>query len=54
MLQRVSSKNVSIEKELNALIPDNFDQKNEAELSNEVKRRSLGLKNTHTPAGFRV
>jgi hypothetical protein len=53
MLQRLSSKNVSIEKELNILIPDNLERKNEDEISNEVKRRSLGLKNTNVPVGFR-
>ena len=54
MLQKMSSKNVSVENELNKLIPDNLEKKNEEELTTDVKQRMLGIKGIKLPPGFRI
>jgi hypothetical protein len=53
LIQKMSSKPVSLEKEINVLVPDNVDKKDEQELTNEIKRNMMGLKTHRQPRNFR-
>lgn len=53
LLQKMSSKPVSLEKELNALLPDNIEAKTEQEVTNEIKRSQMNIKRTRLPSSYR-
>lgn len=45
ILQKKSRNPVSIESDLNALIPSDLENKTEQDVSNEMKRKTMGIKN---------
>jgi hypothetical protein len=53
ILQKYSRNPQSVESDLNSLIPSDLENKTEQDISNEMKRKEMGIKNYRGFSGFR-
>ena len=53
ILQKYSRNPQSVESDLNSLIPSDLESKTEQDISNEMKRKEMGIKNYRGISGFR-
>lgn len=53
IIQKFLPKKTSVESELNTIVPDNLESKTEEQISHEINRKILGIKNARRFSNFR-